>query len=234
MKEFREHKCLKDRHPIFKAALTGDTDYLTQYLAEGGEVYVDSPSNPPLAVLATQKGHTDFIRLLIEGGFDVNEPFISNDQYILHYAIPRVEDLEFFRVLIKAGVDANHEDRTGLKPLRAAFSNGPVALVELLIAAGARLEDPLALWRAAAGSGQIELLEFLLEKFGSNGVGMSGTDQRTPIFIAALRGKLEAVKWLISKGADPNAVDRNGDTPYEASRKYGSSEEVTKYLEQLS
>ena len=41
--------------------------------------------------------------------------------------------------------------------------------------------------------------------------------EETPLHIASYYGQTEVVKYLVSKGANKNAKDHNGQTPYDIS-----------------
>jgi len=64
----------------------------------------------------------------------------------------------------------------------------------------------------AAKRDQADKLQKLLSKDGIR-LEKRDTYQRTPLHSAARYGALSAARFLLGKGADPNAKDENGDTP---------------------
>lgn len=58
-------------------------------------------------------------------------------------------------------------------------------------------------------------------------------DGRTPLHWAASDGQIAMVQWLVEHGADPTAVDFNGQTPATVARRKGH-DEVSRYLEAQS
>jgi ankyrin repeat protein len=79
----------------------------------------------------------------------------------------------------------------------------------------------------AAGSGSLELCEYILEKT-KNSI-QPGRQDVTPMHLAALRGHLEIVKFLIENHFDKNAQDVKGNTPLHFAAMNGQVE-VFKYL----
>jgi glutaminase len=49
----------------------------------------------------------------------------------------------------------------------------------------------------------------------------NGLHGRTPLHVAAANNQNAMVKFLLDKGADPNAVDENGEKPADAARQEG-------------
>jgi hypothetical protein len=67
----------------------------------------------------------------------------------------------------------------------------------------------------------------------SHGVPITAVDHsewRTPLHAAAIAGDLRLVQYLVSKGANVNALDRSGDSPAELAASRGN-QQCLKYLE---
>jgi len=68
----------------------------------------------------------------------------------------------------------------------------------------------------------------------SHGVSISTTDHsewRTALHAAAIAGDLRTIQFLVSSGADVNALDRAGDSPTELAASRGD-QECASFLEQ--
>jgi len=65
---------------------------------------------------------------------------------------------------------------------------------------------------AAAGSGELDKLQKLIEKDGAN-VNAQGNLNRTALHTAAMQGKMEIVMYLCEKGANKNMISNSGETP---------------------
>jgi uncharacterized protein len=134
-------------------------------------------------VEAARVGDTPAVRRLLESGAAVNAPAVDGTT-ALHWAA-HVDDLELARVLIKAGADPNAVNRYGVTPLSAAARHGNAAMLSLLFDSGADMKAA----DAASGGGQ------------------------TLLMLAARTGGVDAVRFLIRRGANVNATEpRTGTT----------------------
>jgi hypothetical protein len=88
------------------------------------------------------------------------------------------------------------------------------ALQSAVPMAAARLLDPAAELRHAAGNGDMPALRAALERRPL--IDARDADGRSALMLAVLRGRGEAVDALLAAGADPNAADVHGVTPLHA------------------
>jgi hypothetical protein len=80
--------------------------------------------------------------------------------------------------------------------------------------AAARLVDPAAELRHAAGLGDIAALQAALERRPV--IDARDANGRTALMLAVMHGRAEAVDVLLAAGADPNAADARSVTPLQA------------------
>jgi len=157
----------------------------------------------------------DKVKALIE-----NTPSLVNSKDMdgrtpLHWAARGVY-FEIMEYLIKKGADVNAKDNNQIYPIESVtVRNHPLSL-KLLIDNGAKTDvsdnEGSYIIHIAAQYGYIEEIKILLE----NGSYLEIKDnyQRTPLIIASREGgDYETVKYLIEKGANINAVDKNGYSP---------------------
>ena len=85
------------------------------------------------------------------------------------------------------------------------------ALQSTVPMAAARLVDPAAELRHAAGSGDMPALRGALERRPL--IDARDADGRSALMLAVLHGRGDAVDALLAAGADPNAADVHGVTP---------------------
>lgn len=156
-------------------------------------------------------------------------PLDENDVTVLHRALHvySAQQLEMVRRLIAAGSDVNAVTREGETPLHWACRFTVGAAVPLLLKAGARIDvrdgdgaTPLFFANAesarvliAAGAdvmardreGNVPLHRNANAELLAPGVNVRNTAGLTPLHYAALAGRLDAVTWLLTQGADVTA-----------------------------
>ncbi len=129
------------------------------------------------------------------------------------------------RWLLEVGVDANDvSTRDGRSPLVDAALRGRVEIASLLLEheADPNSLDPdgcSALWYACK-KGNAELAGRLLEHKANPRLADVHWG-RSPLHVAALKGYADIVKLLLSRGADPTALDLSGNTPLALADRYG-------------
>ena len=144
------------------------------------------------------------------------------------------------RLVAEAGVDLEAASNWTSSPLFNAASRGDLAMVRLLVQAGARLEaragrdgaqlTPLI---AATASGEPAVVEFLL----SRGAELEAADDQgyTAAGVAASLGSSEVLQLLGEAGADLSRLQGRGEERVSlaglaASREEGESVELLQYL----
>lgn len=123
---------------------------------------------------------------------------------------------DFASVLIKAGADVNHTSQQSETPLNRAYN---LEMAKLLIKHGAIVPKDALL--NPARSGRIELVQYLYN-LGAR-IDAKNLRGQTVLHQAAVgssesyaKGQVEIARWLIQQGVDVNALDRFGETPYDA------------------
>ncbi len=198
--------------PLITCAGTGSVDAVKTLLAHGADVNATEQTVKQTALMwAVAERHADVVGLLIERGADVKAG-TRHGFTALHFAA-REGDLESARLLLAAGVDVNIKSKpdptlkgrgpafdamrsAGSTPLLAATVRGQVKLALFLLEHGAdpNVEDagftPLH-WAASTWEGDLSNPMFGFTE------PMSGIPDR--------HAKLELVKALLARGANPNA-----------------------------
>jgi ankyrin repeat protein len=193
---------------LFYAAIrSGEVAQLTALVQKPSDVNVKERRGSATPLMhAAAFGSLDAVRLLLDKGADVNAKSASGATALMWAAT----DLAKVRLLVERGADVNAASNLGHTALElAAMSDSSSEIVRLLLARGA---DPKAVDKAqmstlhaATMGNDTETIRQLV----AAGVEVNSADLltgSTPLMNGAQNGNLEAVKLLLSKGANPNAV----------------------------
>lgn len=159
------------------------------------------------------------VRILIEGGADVNAPFTGRHvETPLHWAASS-DDLAVLDALLDYGanIDAPGSVIGGGTPLSDAVAFGQWRAARRLVERGARAN----LWEAAALGMMIRVEEYFASPIQPT------SDEITNAFWCACHGgQRETAGYLLIRGADLNWVGHDGLTPLDAARRSGAAELV--------
>lgn len=149
-------------------------------------------------------------------------------------------------MVLDHGADPNAECGLDLTPLSVAVSEAPFAIIKLLFDHGGSIRHGQLLHYAVRrnSSDRLEVLQFIIDKGPRiNNVMYQNRldcyDQLkyfgigTPLHEAAEEGKLDMVKLLLARGADPLITDARGKLAIERARSAGQSA-VVEQLRPLS
>ena len=185
-------------------------------VAAGTGTAVAAPSESAVdasLVEAAEQGRTELVRVLVDGGADVNATQVDG-MTALHWAVYH-DDAATARLLVRAGADADAGNRYGVRPLALAATNANADIVRLLLGAGADANAALlggeTVLMTAARTGSLKAVEALL----AHGADPDARERRgqTALMWAAAEGHTEIVHALVEAGADNRAALSSGFTP---------------------
>jgi ankyrin repeat protein len=176
-------------------------------LDEGADPNVVGTGNVTPLIWACANRQAGLQLVLLDKGADVN----ARDDLgrtALMYAVwaPDAMDL-----LINAGADVEAVDNNGVSVLAHAVLAGPLESVAFLLRKGA-IPDARALVSAASVWPTPDRCQLLIAAGGD--VNSADVDGWTPLMAAVQIANARMVEWLISKGADINATNREGQCAF--------------------
>jgi ankyrin repeat protein len=153
---------------------------------------------------------------------------------VLSHLVEHGDEVLFsFLLLNLVRFEINSRDTLRCPPLVYAAKNRRLAIVELLLKAGADLnstdgDERTALSYAAANGD--ELMAKLLLDWGA-GVDSKDRDWHTPLWHAVRDGNANIVKLLLDRGAESDSKTQYGETPLAIAAMYGRRDVVELLLD---
>ncbi|KAM9804709.1 uncharacterized protein ankrd50l [Neosynchiropus ocellatus] len=219
------------RTALRAAAWGGHEETVRTLLRYGAQVdKADIKGCTPL-IAAAYMGHHEAVEVLLDHNADVNlaDGDGRSALSVAALCVPTAEGVkgysEVASLLLERGADPCHRDHDGMTPLLLAAYEGHYEIVELLLEAGADVDEtavpqgnspaaavtPLL---AAAAMGHMRTVSRLL--FWAAAVDAIDCEGRTALCLAAARGSAEVVRALLERGLDENHKDDLGWTPLHA------------------
>lgn len=160
---------------------------------------------------AVNNGDIEIAKLLLENKAKIK------DELLIAIKSPIVESrINMMKLLIDNKANINYTDENGFNPLNIAIESGDMEVTKFLITNGANvnslMQDGVSLIGYAIAQNNMDLLQILIEN-GAN-VNYTGGDfwADTPLQMASRLGLDNVVRILLTRNADINAVDINGNT----------------------
>jgi ankyrin repeat protein len=192
--------------PLMIAAKTGNVNVVKALIARGASVNATTnEANASALMWALAAGHASIVEVLVEGGADVRLSTTKGFTPLMFAA--RNGDIDLAKVLIAAGADVNQRASDGTHVLPFAIISGQDRFALFLLEQGADPNgtvDGVGALHAAAGSVSTWLGDWSRRRGGSalGGVMFGGRLDPTR--------RLELVKALLARGANPNArIDKS-------------------------
>ncbi|MBF0569702.1 MAG: ankyrin repeat domain-containing protein [Candidatus Omnitrophica bacterium] len=175
------------------------------YVSGQGKVVIDGkttllgdPTTESL-VIASEKGHADRVKQLLDKGADVNEKSAAGIPALLFAAFNNHTDI--VKLLLDKGADVNAKDKSGNVALMGAVF-GSVEMVKVLLSKGADVNAKNESGKTAlmgACFGDIEIVKLLLDK-GAD-VNVKDADGQTALMFASKNNHPDVVNLLRVAGA---------------------------------
>jgi ankyrin repeat protein len=236
--------------PIAHAAVNGNADMIAALLEAGADPNASLPEGETAIMTAARAGNPKALQILIAHGANVNARDSSRGQSALMWAAGR-NNADAVRVLVKAGAEVSARTNnpskstgrmsesgntfsaappTGFTPLLFAVRAGSIQAVEVLVEAGANVNDLLSDGESAlivaAANAHWQLADFLLDHGADPNLAGAGWNalhqavrERRPNIGFGTPGpiptgtldSINVIKKMIEKGVNIDArMTRNG------------------------
>ncbi|KAI8635570.1 ankyrin repeat-containing domain protein [Xylariaceae sp. FL1651] len=145
----------------------------------------------------------DMANVLVQGGADVNATTVEGYSP-LHFCVAAGDNPEILEVILDAGADANVVGPEG-SVLRMAVKNGREASVDMLLGAGAHIDEDENLLHVAAEGQSLKIAQALLDQ----GLDVNKRDDgsQTPVITAIVYQRFEMLRLLAERGGDISVVE---------------------------
>lgn len=124
--------------------------------------------------------------------------------------------IDMIKLLIDNKANINYSDDDGFTPLNIAIESGDMELTKFLITNGANvnslMQDGVSLIGYAIAQNNMDLLQILIENGANVNYTVGDSWAKTPLMTASRLGLDNVVRILLTRNADINAVDINGNT----------------------
>jgi ankyrin repeat protein len=181
---------------------------------------------------ASERGHLDVVKLLLDNGADVNTQGGGRYGSALQAASEEGR-LDMVKLLLDKGADVTTQGGDYGNALQAASVSGHSDVVKLLLDKGADVNtqggDYGNALQVASVSGHSDVVKLLLDK-GAD-VNTQGGSYGNALGTASACGHLDVVKLLLDKGADVNAQGGHYGNALLAASAYGHSDVVKLLLD---
>lgn len=227
-----------DWTPLMSAVYGGELNTVRYLIDIGADINAKSRLCSTSLHFAADSGELDIVKCLVFKGANINAKNIDC-RTPLHFAADN-GNLSVIKYLIRKGADINAEDEYANIPLYFAIRNRKLEIVKYLVDKtdiNNKYNDTLL--HLAVCSGELDVAKYLVSRgvninakskflplhlsslrgldivgyFVKKAASAEGGYYETPLHYAVFHGNLEITEYLIEKGADVNARNRNSDTP---------------------
>ncbi|MGE4054593.1 MAG: ankyrin repeat domain-containing protein [Vicinamibacterales bacterium] len=182
--------------PLWMASSEGNAGLVEVLLNAGANPHAAALGGEPVLLAAARAGSLEAVKAILERGPDVNAKEARHGQTALMVAAGgREPHPEIVQVLLEYGADVNVRAAAGLTPLLFAVRQGDLASTQLLVKAGANVNE-----QATPPNGAH------MEIFSDQSWSYPHADTSSALTIAVNNGYYELAAFLLESGANPNVA----------------------------
>lgn len=215
--------------PLAIAASKGFSNIVKLLLDHGASTEMrDIQGNTPIFE-SVRSNDEAMVRMFLDHRADLSI-FNSRKESPLHYA---AKSARLGELLLKAGSSPSPIDSVGMTPLHKAVECGNLRAVILLLKSKAspncRTNDGVSPLFIALSQRHTITVNWLL-RYGANAQSAAKDGDDTVLDFAVRTRYVPAVKMLVEHGADPERLDRTGESPLHRAATMGDYEIVKTFL----
>jgi ankyrin repeat protein len=205
--------------PLHYAAYKGNEGFVDFLLRNGGDPNARSKHlSTPLHSAAWGR-NLKVAEILLEDGADVNAETDEGETPAMTASLRGEKDL--LEILFSLSADPHAKDDHGSNLYDLASAGGHLEILEILESLQVKNNHP---FHAAAGRGDLKTIKKMLKSGRS--INEKDAFGATPLIIATVSGKIDIVKFLLGKKADPKIEAKDGYTLMHAAAFSGKKELV--------
>lgn len=173
--------------------------------------------------LAQRRGDAEIVAALTKAGAREERSYTSLSDEATLIKAARIGDLQKVESLLRLGASPDVRDDAGVTPLLSAVYEGHLKVIEILVKAGAKIDEiPVGLREWAFSASRAPMSDHPLMEAASRG--------DAALLLAIRRGHTPVVRYLLDNKADPKIANNRGDTPIFVAASEGAAEIITMLL----
>lgn len=135
--------------PLHHAAWDGAGGCVEHLVKAGADVNARVPTGESALQIALERANVNTATVLVSMGADVKVKWTMSGATTLMLAMELKNSTELVKQLLVKGVDVNAVPKNGLTAFYTAVAMDDVALMELLVQYGAKINEPSSKWKTA-------------------------------------------------------------------------------------
>ena len=191
--------------PLSLAAANGSHLMIERLLTSGADAKATSADGETVLMTAARTSSVESLQTLLKNGADLSAKERRRGTTALMWAADAGQP-KAVAFLLKSGARVQERSKGDYSPLLMAVRAGSVESVELLVAAGADVNDT-----APSGDPAENIpIGFATKRAPAFSPEDTGVVRTSALVLAMLNGHFKLATWLVNHGADPNAPDPRG------------------------
>lgn len=205
----------KGRSPLLLAIWSGHPEIMQYLVSKGANVNTPGTHHITPVLLAVFQNHVNIVKFLVAHGANINARDGSGNTPLM---IAILQDpLALIHYLVDQGAHLEDHGSDGLTPFMMAIRLGKVKDADYLLSRGADINardtDGLTALMRVSIQDERDLAKYLVAK-GADLIATDLDNGNTALHWAASNGTLDVVMFLVGAGADVNAKNKLGDSPF--------------------